>query len=207
MNGVGIEISAETMERVQALLANVPKGAERAYMNAINRGLSRVKTAAWKGIKQVYTVQASALNAATSTSMQKASTGSLAGFVRFAGYKIPLYKFKVSPKQPGGRKLVHASVKKGGGATFESAFIAAMKSGHIGVFERTGEQGIEGRLARARTSGGTMHTEKLEEKMGLSAAQMAGQETVSRQVQEEAQRLVNERLEHEIDRLLNGYGR
>jgi len=42
--------------------------------------------------------------------------------------------------------------------------------------------------------------------MGLSAAQMAGEETVSRQVQEEAQRLVNERLEHEIDRLLNGYG-
>jgi len=25
-------------------------------------------------------------------------------------------------------------------------------------------------------------------------------------VQEEAQKLVNERLEHEIDRLLNGYG-
>lgn len=206
MNGVGIEISAETMERVQALLANVPKGAERAYMNAINRGLSRVKTAAWQGIKQVYTVQASALNAATNTSIQKASTGNLAGFVRFAGYKIPLYKFKVSPKQPGGKKLVRASVKKGGGAVFESAFIAAMKSGHVGVFERTGEQGIAGRLAKAKTPGGTMHTEKLEEKMGLSAAQMAGQEAVSRQVQEEAQRLVNERLEHEIDRLLNGYG-
>ena len=206
MNGVGIEISAETMERVQTLLANIPKGAERAYMNAINRGLSRVKTAAWQGIKQVYTVQAAALNAATNTRIQKASTGNLAGFVRFAGYKIPLYKFKVSPKQPGGKKLVRASVKKGGGAVFESAFIAAMKSGHVGVFERTGEQGIAGRLAKTKTPGGTMHTEKLEEKMGLSAAQMAGQEAVSRQVQEEAQRLVNERLEHEIDRLLNGYG-
>lgn len=205
MNGVGIEISAETMERVQTLLANVPKGAERAYMNAINRGLSRVKTAAWQGIKQVYTVQAAALNAATNTRIQKASTGNLAGFVHFAGYKIPLYKFKVSPKQPGGKKLVRASVKKGGGATFESAFIAAMKSGHVGIFERTGEQGIVGRLAKAKTPGGTMHTEKLEEKMGLSTAQMAGRETVSRQVQEEAQRLVNERLEHEIDRLLNGY--
>lgn len=189
MNGVGIEISAETMERVQALLANVPKGAERAYTNAINRGLSRVKTAAWQGIKQVYTVQAAALNAATNTRIQKASTGNLAGFVRFAGYKIPLYKFKVSPKQPGGKKLVRASVKKGGGATFESAFIAAMKSGHIGVFEREGRKRLP-----------------VSELMGLSAAQMAAEETVSRQVQEEAQRLVNERLEHEIDRLLNGYG-
>ena len=38
MSGIGIEISSETMERVQALLANIPKGAERAYSNAINRG-------------------------------------------------------------------------------------------------------------------------------------------------------------------------
>lgn len=189
MSGIGIEISSETMERVQALLANIPKGAERAYSNAINRGLSRVKSAAWRNVKQVYTVQSSALNAATNTSVQKASTGNLAGFVRFAGYKIPLYKFKVSPKQPGSKKLVHAAVKKGGGTVFESAFIAAMKSGHIGVFEREGKKRLP-----------------VSEFMGLSAAQMVGEETVSTQVQEEAQKLVNERLEHEIDRLLNGYG-
>lgn len=206
MSGIGIEISSETMERVQALLANIPKGAERAYSNAINRGLSRVKSAAWRNVKQVYTVLSSALNAATNTSVQKASTGNLAGFVRFAGYKIPLYKFKVSPKQPGSKKLVHAAVKKGGGAVFESAFIAAMKNGHTGVFERTGEQGIQKRLAKTKTEGGTQHTEKVSELMGLSAAQMVGEETVSTQVQEEAQKLVNERLEHEIDRLLNGYG-
>lgn len=185
MSGIGVEISSETMERVQALLANIPKGAERAYSNAINRGLSRVKSAAWRNVKQVYTVQSSALNAATNTSVQKASTGNLAGFVRFAGYKIPLYKFKVSPKQPGSKKLVHAAVKKGGGAVFESAFIAAMK----GVFEREGKKRLP-----------------VSEFMGLSAAQMVGEETVSTQVQEEAQKLVNERLEHEIDRLLNGYG-
>ena len=184
MSGIGIEISSETMERVQALLANIPKGAERAYSNAINRGISRVKSAAWRNVKQVYTVQSSALNAATNTSVQKASTGNLAGFVRFAGYKI-----KVSPKQPGSKKLVHAAVKKGGGAVFESAFIAAMKSGHIGVFEREGKKRLP-----------------VSEFMGLSAAQMVGEETVSTQVQEEAQKLVNERLEHEIDRLLNGYG-
>ena len=61
-------------------------------------------------------------------------------------------------------------------------------------------------LQRQKTKGGTQHTEKVSELMGLSAAQMVGEETVSTQVQEEAQKLVNERLEHEIDRLLNGYG-
>ena len=42
--------------------------------------------------------------------------------------------------------------------------------------------------------------------MGLSAAQMAGNEKVSTKVQEESQELVNARLEHEIERLLNNYG-
>ena len=183
---VGIEISSETMERVQTLLAKIRKGAERAYSNAINRGLSRIKSTAWKEVKQVYTVQNSALNAATNTRVQKASTGNLAGYVSFSGCKIPLYKFKVTPKQPGSKKLVHASVKKGGGATFESAFIAAMKSGHIGMFEREGRKRLP-----------------VSEFMGLSAAQMVGEQTVSEQLQQEAQRLVEERLEHEIDRLLN----
>ena len=38
-----IEITAEAVERVEAILAGVPNGAERALSNAINRGISRVK--------------------------------------------------------------------------------------------------------------------------------------------------------------------
>ena len=52
----------------------------------------------------------------------------------------------------------------------------------------------------------TSAPEKVEEKMGLSAVQMIGNEQVIAQVEEEAQKTVNERIEHEIDRLLNGYG-
>ena len=37
-----IEITVEGMERAEKILANVPKGAERAAANALNRGLSRV---------------------------------------------------------------------------------------------------------------------------------------------------------------------
>lgn len=188
-SGIGIEISAETMQRVNELLAGVPKGAERAYSSAINRGLSKVKTTALKSAKEVYAVQSSALTAAANTQVQKASTGNLAGYVRFAGYKIPLYKFRVTPKKPGSKRLVRAGVKKGGGAVFESAFIAAMKNGHTGVFERDGTKRLP-----------------VSELMGLSAAQMVGETTVSEKVQEEAQRLVDARLEHEIDRLLNKYG-
>ena len=33
-----IEITSETIERVETLLSGIPKGAERAFSNSINRG-------------------------------------------------------------------------------------------------------------------------------------------------------------------------
>lgn len=184
-----IEISAETIERVETLLAGVPKGAERALSNAMNRGLSKMKTGAAKKVREVYTVQSSAINEATNTRIQKASTGNLAGYIHFSGYKIPLYKFKVTPKAPGIKKQVTAAVKKGGGTAFENAFIAQMKSGHIRVFERE-----------------TSKRFPIEEKMGLAMAQMVGNQNVIAELEKEAQETVNTRITHEIDRLLNGYG-
>lgn len=201
-----IEVSAEAIERVERILAGVPKGAERALSNAINRGLSRVKTGATKRVKEVYTVQSSAFHEATNTKIEKASTGNIAGYVHFSGCKIPLYKFQVTPKATGTGKQVKAAVMKGGGTAFEEAFIAQMGTGHLGVFERTGEQGIVSRLSKAKNKIGTKHTEKIEEKMGLSAAQMIGNIKVLDTIEKEAQEVINERLEHEIERILNGYG-
>ena len=43
-----IQITNETVEKVNAILSGVPKGAQRALSNAINRGLSKVKTGAFK---------------------------------------------------------------------------------------------------------------------------------------------------------------
>lgn len=183
-----IEITSETIERTQTLLAGIPKGAERAFSAAINRGLSHAKTQALKQVKNVYAVKPAALNEATKTRVQTASTGNLAGYVSFSGVKIPLYKFQVTPKEPGKGK-VRAGVMKGGGTAFESAFIAKMKSGHIGIFERITSKRLP-----------------IEEKMGLSAAQMVQNEVIMEQLTKEAQEKVDERLKHEIERILNGYG-
>lgn len=186
---VGVRIDAETLERVEALLAGVPKGAERAFSNAINRGLSKVKTGASREVKRVYTVQSSAFNSATSTAVKKASTGDLAGHVHFAGYEIPLYKFNVTPKKPGTGKQVSATMKRGGGAVYDDAFIAEMKSGHIGVFHRETSKRLP-----------------ISEYMGLSAAHMVGETAVAEKLQDEAQKTVEERVMHEVERILGRYG-
>lgn len=184
-----IEITQEIMERAQTLLEGIPRGAERAFSNAINRGLGYVKTQAFNKVKRVYTVKQKALGDATTTQVQKANAGNLVGHVSFAGTKIPLYKFQVTPKEPGTGKKVRAKVLKDGGGEFDRAFIAKMKNDHMGVFERLTSKRLP-----------------IEEKMGLSAAQMVQNEVIMGELEEEAQEKVNERVMHEIDRILNGWG-
>ncbi len=183
-----IEINSEAIERAETLLAGIPKGAERAFSNAINRAVTYSKTKALKEVRKVYTVKQSDLNEKSATKVQKASTGNLAGYVSFSGYKLPLYKFQVTPKEPRKGKKVKATVMKGGGTTFDSAFIADLGHG-MGVFERI-----------------TSRRYPTEQIMGLSTGQMVQNEVIIEQLEKEAEEKVNERVMHEIDRILNGYG-
>ena len=50
------------------------------------------------------------------------------------------------------------------------------------------------------------YTEKISELMGLSAVQMISNLNVMDKIEADAQETVNARIEHEIDRILNGYG-
>ena len=127
------------------------------------------------------------------------------GSILFSGVKIPLYKFKVTPQAIGTRETVKGSLEKGHMTEFAHAFVALMDSGHIGVFERKGVQGIKSRLQKANGKG-NKHTEKVGEIMGLSAAQMIGNSDVIERVESEAQETISARIDHEIDRILNGYG-
>lgn len=184
-----IEITAETMERAQKVLAGIPKGAERAFSNAINRALAHTKSQAFKEVRQVYAVQQKDLDSATATRVQKASTGNTVGYVLFSGVKIPLYKFNVSPSEPKKSKNIKAGLRKGSWTAFDHAFIAQMDSGHIGIFEREGKNRLP-----------------INQIMGLSGAQMMQNGEVEDHLSQEAQEKFEQRVEHEINRILNGYG-
>ena len=95
----------------------------------------------------------------------------------------------MSPKEVNERKTVKAAVFRGGtGETIAQAYVTNLKGG-IGVFER---------LTSKRETSQTFY--------GPSVAHMAENVNVLPRMEEIAQRTVNERIEHEIGRILNGYG-
>ena len=77
--------------------------------------------------------------------------------------------------------------------TFDEAFVARMANGHTGIFERTG----------GSTSNGT---DAIRELFGPSVPQMLGYEDVREKLTGEAMEKFNERLDHEVQRILNGWG-
>lgn len=186
-----IEITQEQIDRVREILSEVPNGLEKALRSVIQRANSTVRTEATRQITSVYAITSQGVRGETNIRTRTQMTdGGIVGTVSFAGYKIPLYRFKVTPTVPTQKATVKAAVLKSSGQTpFERAFIAKMKSNHTGVFER---------VTRRRLP--------ISEFMGPSTAQMAGNSVVLEKVEKAAQETIDKRLEHEITRILNGYG-
>lgn len=183
-----IEISEETKDKVSVLLSDIPNGAEKAFTGAINRALTRARTVIFQEVQGTYAIKKKVLDEFTKTEIQKATTSDVCGVIRFAGTQIPLYKYTLTnPKYPIQRARVQAGQKTA--TTFEHAFIAKMKSGHLGIFERNAKDSLP-----------------IKEIMGSSMQTMAGNEETMNKASEEANKMLDARIEHEIHRLLNGYG-
>ena len=100
---------------------------------------------------------------------------------------IELKKFKINTNKYG--KNVKASVlKKNSGTHLKRAFVEQMKYGK-NIFER---------VAKSR------HI--VEALYGPSVAHMASKEDIVNKAEQKAKKVLNERIEHELDRILNGYG-
>lgn len=185
-----INITSEQIDRVESILNGIQGGPEKVFFNTINRALDTVRTATGRQIREVYTISQKDLRAESNIQLRKANRSSLAGEISFAGCKIPLYRFNVSPKQPAQGATVKAAVLKANAPTeFEHAFIATMKSGHVGMFERA-----------------TRRRFPINEFLGPSVADMAGNSVVLKEVEAAAQETIDKRIDAEMNRIINGYG-
>ena len=203
----------ETLERMQKLLAGIPGGVEKAGKSAMSRTVSHLRTNSAKAIRERYDIPAANIRASESVSVRYSFQNGIQAAVTFAGRKIPLYRYGgASPAQPsadtgrlvrvmiGGQwRTVHPGVpvrghqlKSTSPATFQNAFVARMKSGHVGIFKATG----------GMTSG---KSEEIRELMGSSVPQMLGSPDVTESLVEKAVEKFEERLEHEINAILNGW--
>lgn len=186
-----ITVDEKQIERAEELLKNIPDGVSKAIVNAINRAAEGARTDAVKKARERYHVKAKDIR--KTIEIERATYENQAAIVRAEGSPLALSKFKITPSKPPQKrrkKPVIARVIRGEGGPIPGAFVARMKSGHIGVFKRAGKSRLP-----------------ITQLFGPSVPQMLGYETVTAFVEERAQERLEQRLEYEIDRLLRGVGR
>lgn len=217
---VTINDSESGLARAEKLLAGITGGYQSAVRSAMRRTVAFVNTESAKRIQEHYAISRADLKASGRVVVQYQTSNGLTAHVIFNGHKIPLYKFQGSgPKgavYDTGRRvpvplrgeaavrwiLAHPGfgarghiLKSTGPVKFDNAFVAKVGSGdHVGIFERTGGTASSG-------------SDAIREIMGLSNAQMIGNEEVIENLSEDAARKFDERMDHEIARILGGFGR
>ncbi len=204
----------EALERARALLAGIPDGMDKAMKAAMSRAVHKVRSKSNEAIREKYDISDEAIRTEKNVRVRYSYQNGVQATVTFSGRKIPLHRFGgASPRVPTqdiaeGRKPVMVrgawtmqyqglpasghQFRDTGTTQFADAFVARMKSGHIGIFERTGGVTSEG-------------SDAIRELMGSSVAQMVGKEEVAQRLTEESYQAFETELDRAVYRILTGW--
>lgn len=185
-----IDVDDNLLNKAEDALKHIPKATPKAVSAALNRAIQGSKTEASRKIREIYTIRAKDIN--ETIAINKSTPTSLQAVIRSRGSSTAMSKFRVTPNRYPGKKgtpPVKAQIKKGFGGYIKGAFMARMKSGHLGVFRRSSGRSFP-----------------IVENFGPSVPQMLGNEAVIEYVEERTRERFEERLEYEIDRILRGIG-
>lgn len=189
-SGLVVDIAEDSLDKATRLLAGIHGGVYKAVGNALTRAAASGKTAAKQPVTQEYAISQSEFLARTKNinHFVRESDGGISVVFDFRGNVIPLMKFNT---RINGSGQVVTQVKRSGSAeTLNRAFSAQM-GGHRGVYERTGPSRFP-----------------VKELYGPATPQMMySNETVTDEIERKVADTYEKRIDHEILRLLNGWGR
>lgn len=182
------DVAEDSLNRASLLLAGVPGGIYRAVGSALKRGAQRGRTVGMKIVAEEYAIGQNELKARTRTTntIIKDQYGQFSVTFGYRGNVISLMKFDTVVNRNG---LVSSRVLRSGSReALDHAFVAQM-GGHRGVFERESSERFPVR-----------------ELFGPAAPQAfyAREETTDK-MNDTILASFNDRIEHEITRVLNGW--
>jgi len=182
-----IELNVDQLSRVERTLGHIPDSIPKVVARAINRAADTAKTEAAKTVRRTYYI--SHKDVLSTMRIYRATPNDMQAAVVSKGQVVPLAKFRMTPKKPDPRrkKPIVARVMRGSGGPIKHAFVARMKSGHVGVFWRVGKKRLP-----------------LEQRFGPSVPEMLNSPSTIAWVERKANEKLDERLDHEMKRVLEG---
>ena len=179
-----LTVDSKDIERAERMLEHLKGQAPKVLSNALNRSLENARSNAVNGARENYNVRAKDVR--STIKLQRAKPSRLMGAVWSTGKVLPLTAFKVNPGTVNGRRRtpIRVGVRKGSVETLERAFIA--RSGNFnGVYARKGKSRLP-----------------IQQLYGPAVPQMLSNESVVKLITDEARATFAQRVDHEIDRVL-----
>ena len=178
-----ITVDQRMVKDIQKRLRGIEKKAPNAISNALNRTISNLATTVNKEVRADYQVKSTDIK--NTLVKRTANPNSLSATLRSKGRVLGLDHFKLSPKtvQPKRKKPIKVAVKKNGLKTLPGAFVA----------------NVNGPIVFVRTSKNRLPIKRL---FGPSIPQMFKSRNVQQKVNRQANEKFKERLNHEINRLI-----
>ena len=181
------ETGRDSLTRVNKILAGVPGGAIKAAQSALKRAADTAKTKSGQFAAAEYTINKGTFMA--NTTMKTEAAGGFGGVasmtLSYAGSPIPLLTFNTKYARDG---HITTQVKRGSsGGVLERAFIS--RTYGIAVVQRLGRERFP-----------------IESMFGPGTSKMMGNEEIVEKMDETIRTTFESRLEHEILRILSGWG-
>lgn len=191
---MAVRISTVKLDDIQRRLPN-EADARKAAKNAINRAMSAGTMSALRQVAEDYTIKPAKLKPRIITS--RATDRNLVAAVTFRGGALNLADFETNPAtpQPRRRRILRARVGRLAGFKEYRAAFLIRTTGGVKAFRRTSE---------ARHFGERYPITGV---WGPSIPHILGSRSVKEAVETVAGRVLESRLDHEINRMLRGRGR
>ncbi len=187
--GITVDIAEDSLDRVANLLVDIHGGIYKAVGSALTRAASAGKTVAKRSVTKEYAINQSEFLARTQNVNHfiRQSDSGISVVFGFRGNVIPLMKFNTRVNNNG--QVVTQVKRSGAAATLDRAFAAQM-GGHRGIYERIGAERFPVR-----------------ELFGPATPQMMySNEAVTDEMEDKMVKTYENRIDHEILRVLNGWG-
>lgn len=182
-----VDVGGTSVERARLLLTGIQDGVKKAVGSALARTMTSSEAYAARAVRAEYVVSASTFKAYTNASHKDKKIRDNVVTITYSGHHIPIIELDRSFTKDG-----HVSVRvkrNSAREVLDHAFTATI-GGKTGIYERETE---------ARTP--------LRQIYGPSTPQMmSANEEVSAAIGEQMRETFDKRMEHEITRLLNGWG-
>ncbi len=186
---IEIDIKGSGLDQAGAFLEGFGQQAVRGIRAALMRAGRGVSTDAKIEAAKIYVIKRADVARAFSVGRPVVQSGRVEIAVGASGSPVPLSRFRTRPSRPGARRpAVGASVmvkKSEGFKLLPGTFLARMKAGHIGIYERKG-------IARL----------PIVEKFGPSVPGMIEDDAIQRKIYAGAYERFQKRMTHEINRRL-----